>query len=102
MNLIKESPDISLNIYQCLAERMYYKYIMSYNLSFQNPVSEVKLLMDYLKSFHDDKAPYSFRILLYQKQLASLTTSCVKTVKRTIKQMEKEKIVRIEKRKIYY
>lgn len=102
LNLIKANPDISLNIYQCLAERMYYKYIMFYNLSFQNPVSKLKLLMDYLKSYHDDKTPYSFQIPLTRQQLASLTGLCVETVIRTIKQMEKEKIVKIEKRKIHY
>lgn len=101
-NLIKDNPEISLNIYQCLAERMYYKYIMLYNLSFQNPISKLKLLMDYLKSYHKDKVPYSFQIPLTRQQLASLTGLCVETVIRTIKQMEKEKIVKIEKRKIYY
>lgn len=102
LNLIRDNPEISLNIYQCLAERMYYKYIMFYNLSFQNPVSKLKLLMDYLKSYHEDKAPYSFQVPLTRQQLASLTGLCVETVIRTIKQMEKEKIVKIEKRKIYY
>ncbi|WP_312305308.1 Crp/Fnr family transcriptional regulator [Chryseobacterium sp.] len=102
LDLIRDNPEISLNIYQCLAERMYYKYIMFYNLSFQNPVSKLKLLMDYLKSYHEDKAPYSFQIPLTRQQLASLTGLCVETVIRTIKQMEKEKIVKIEKRKIYY
>lgn len=102
LDLIRDNPEISLNIYQCLAERMYYKYIMFYNLSFQNPVSKLKLLMDYLKSYHEDKVPYSFQIPLTRQQLASLTGLCVETVIRTIKQMEKEKIVKIEKRKIYY
>ncbi len=55
LNLIRNNPEISLNIYECLAERMYYKYIMLYNLSFQNPVSKLKLLMDYLKSYQDHK-----------------------------------------------
>lgn len=75
---------------------------MLYNLSFQNPISKLKLLMDYLKSYHKDKVPYSFQIPLTRQQLASLTGLCVETVIRTIKQMEKEKIVKIEKRKIYY
>ncbi|WP_412850613.1 Crp/Fnr family transcriptional regulator [Chryseobacterium sp. PMSZPI] len=102
LHLITDNPDISLNIYQCMAERMYYKYIMFYNLSFQNPVSKLKLLMDYLKSYHEDKTPYSFQIPLTRQQLASLTGLCVETVIRTIKQMEKDKIVKIEQRKIYY
>lgn len=102
LDLIKNNPEISLNIYECLAERMYYKYIMLYNLSFQNPVAKLKLLMDYLKSYHEDKTPYSFQIPLTRQQLASLTGLCVETVIRTIKQMEKDQIVKIEKRKIYY
>ncbi|MCQ9639655.1 Crp/Fnr family transcriptional regulator [Chryseobacterium sp. WG14] len=102
LSLIRGNPEISLNIYQCLAERMYYKYIMLYNLSFQSPVSKLKLLLDYLKSYHDDKAAYSFQVPLTRQQLASLTGLCVETVIRTIKQMEKDNIVKIEKRKIYY
>ncbi|WP_336961980.1 Crp/Fnr family transcriptional regulator [Chryseobacterium contaminans] len=102
LNLVQTNPEISLNVYQCLAERMYYKYIMFYNLSFQNPVSKLKLLLDYLKSYHDDKAPYSFQIPLTRQQLASLVGLRVETVIRTIKQMEKDKMLKIEKRKIYY
>lgn len=102
LNLIQTNPEISLSIYQCLAERIYHKYIMFYNLSFQNPGSKLKLLLDYLKSYHEDKTPYSFQVPLTRQQLASLTGLCVETVIRTIKQMEKDQIVKIEKRKIYY
>ncbi|WP_343658436.1 Crp/Fnr family transcriptional regulator [Chryseobacterium sp.] len=102
LNLIRNNPEVSLNIYECLAERMYYKYIMLYNLSFQNPVTKLKLLMDYLKSYQDHKKPYSFQIPLTRQQMASLTGLCVETVIRTIKQMEKDQIVKIERRKIYY
>lgn len=102
LDLVQSHPEISLNIYQCLAERMYYKYIMFYNLSFQNPVSKLKLLLDYLKSYHEDKAPYSFQIPLTRQQLASLVGLRVETVIRAIKQMEKDKTVKLDKRKIYY
>ncbi|MBB6369968.1 Crp/Fnr family transcriptional regulator [Chryseobacterium shigense] len=102
LNLIKENQEVSLNVYQCLAERMYYKYIMLYNLSFQNPVLKLKQLMDYLKSYHEDKSPYSFQIPLTRQQLASLTGLRVETVIRAIKSMEKDKILKIEKRKIMY
>ncbi|WP_114820145.1 Crp/Fnr family transcriptional regulator [Chryseobacterium sp. KLBC 52] len=102
LELLQSNPEISLNVYQCLAERMYYKYIMLYNLSFQNPVSKLKLLMDYLKSYHDDKNHYSFQIPLTRQQLASLTGLRVETVIRTIKQLEKDQILKIERGKIYY
>ncbi|RMZ60144.1 Crp/Fnr family transcriptional regulator [Chryseobacterium nematophagum] len=102
LTLIKENPKISMNIHHCLADRMYYKYIMLYNLSFQNPIDKLKLLMEYLKSYHDDKCPYSFQIPMTRQQLASLTGLCVETVIRTIKAMEKENMLKIINRKIFY
>lgn len=102
LNLIKENQEVSLNVYQCMAERMYYKYIMLYNLSFQNPMLKLKQLMDYFKSYCEDKTPYSFQIPLTRQQLASLTGLRVETVIRAIKSMEKDKILKIEKRKIMY
>jgi CRP-like cAMP-binding protein len=102
LSLVKDNPETSINIYHCLAERMYYKYIMLYNLSFQSPIGKLKMLMDYLKSYHEDKNPYSFQVPLTRQQLASLTGLCVETVIRTIKNMEKEKILKIENRKIFY
>lgn len=102
LNLIKQNQEVSLTVYQCMAERMYYKYIMLYNLSSQNPVLKLKQLMDYLKSYAENKSPYSFQIPMTRQQLASLTGLRVETVIRVIKQMEKEKILKIEKRKIFY
>jgi len=81
---------------------MYYKYVMLYNLSFQNPILKLKQLMDYLKSYYEDKSSYSFRIPLTRQQLASLTGLRVETVIRAIKNMEKDKIVKIERGKIFY
>ncbi|GEN70694.1 MULTISPECIES: Crp/Fnr family transcriptional regulator [Chryseobacterium] len=102
LNLIKENQEVSLNVYQCMAERMYYKYMMLYNLSFQNPMLKLKQLMDYFKSYDEDKTPYSFQIPLTRQQLASLTGLRVETVIRAIKSMEKDKILKIENRKIMY
>ncbi|UOU97525.1 Crp/Fnr family transcriptional regulator [Chryseobacterium daecheongense] len=102
LKLIQENPEVCSNIYQCLAERMYYKYIMLYNLSFQNPEAKLKLFMDYLKSYHEDKSPYSFQVPLTRQQMASLTGLRVETVIRVIKNMEKNKALKIQNRKIYY
>jgi CRP-like cAMP-binding protein len=75
---------------------------MMLNISSQNPSIRLKGLMDYLKSFQDDVTPYSFMIPLTRQQMASLTGLCVETAIRTIKHMEKDKILRIENRKILY
>jgi CRP-like cAMP-binding protein len=63
---------------------------------------KLKQLIDYLKSYYEDEAPYSFQIPLTRQQLASFTGLRVETVIRAIKSMEKDKILKIEKRKIMY
>ncbi|WP_418123738.1 helix-turn-helix domain-containing protein [Chryseobacterium sp. PTM-20240506] len=58
--------------------------------------------MDYLKSYDENKTPYSFQIPLTRQQLASLTGLRVETVIRVIKNMEKENELKIVNRKIFY
>ncbi|MDP9959690.1 Crp/Fnr family transcriptional regulator [Chryseobacterium lathyri] len=102
MDLIHKNQEVSLDVYKCLAERMYYRYMMLYNLSVQKPVLKLKQLLDYLKSYYEDKSPYSFQVPMTRQQLASLTGLRVETVIRAIKSMEKDKILKIENRKIMY
>ncbi|MGK6341064.1 Crp/Fnr family transcriptional regulator [Chryseobacterium sp. DT-3] len=102
MDLVNKNQEVSLNVYKCMAERMYYKYMMLYNLSVQNPVLKLKQLLDYLKSYYEHKSPYSFQVPMTRQQLASLTGLRVETVIRAIKSMEKDKILKIENRKIMY
>jgi CRP-like cAMP-binding protein len=58
--------------------------------------------MDYLKSFQKEQAPYSFLVPLTRQQMAGLTGLCVETAIRTIKVMERNKILKIKDRKILY
>ncbi|WP_449387434.1 Crp/Fnr family transcriptional regulator [Chryseobacterium lineare] len=102
LDLMKLYPEISLNMNKTLSQRLYFKLIMAQNLSSQNPTAKLKVLMDYLKSFQKEQSPYSFMIPLTRQQMASLTGLCVETAIRTIKVMEKEKIVKIKDRKILY
>lgn len=102
LDLIKLYPEISLNMNKTLSQKLYFKLIMAQNLSSQNPTAKLKVLMDYLKSFQENQSPYSFMIPLTRQQMASLTGLCVETAIRTIKVMEKDKIVKIKDRKILY
>jgi CRP-like cAMP-binding protein len=102
LDLMKLYPDLCLNMNKILSQRLYFKIIMTQNLSSQNPTAKLKGLMDYLKSFQKEQSPYSFRIPLTRQQMASLTGLCVETAIRTIKMMERNKMVRIENRKILY
>lgn len=101
-NLLNNSPKMCMEVSSFLSQRLYYKFIMMLNISSQNPSIRLKGLMDYLKSFQDDVTPYSFMVPLTRQQMASLTGLCVETAIRTIKHMEKDKILRIENRKILY
>lgn len=100
--LLNQNPRLCLEVSSFLSQRLYYKFVMMLNISSQNPTIRLKGLMDYLKSFQEDESPYSFMIPLTRQQMASLTGLCVETAIRTIKHMEKDKIVRIENRKILY
>ncbi|WP_255815277.1 Crp/Fnr family transcriptional regulator [Chryseobacterium sp. MA9] len=102
LNLLNQSPELYMEVNSFLSERLYYKFIMMQSLSSQNPSIRLKGLMDYLKSSQKDLTPYSFLIPLTRQQMASLTGLCVETAIRTIKHMERNKIVRIENRKILY
>lgn len=102
LDLMKLYPDICLEMNRVLSQRLYFKLIMTQNMSSQNPTAKLKVLMDYLKSFQKEQSPYSFMIPLTRQQMASLTGLCVETAIRTIKGMERDKIVRIENRKILY
>ncbi|WP_418123675.1 Crp/Fnr family transcriptional regulator [Chryseobacterium sp. PTM-20240506] len=61
--LLEESPELYLEISNFLSQRLYYKYVMMQNISSLNPITRLKGLMDYLKSFHNDKALIRFLFL---------------------------------------
>jgi len=101
-NLLNQSPELYMEVNSFLSERLYYKFIMMQSLSSQNPSIRLRGLMDYLKSSQKDLSPYSFLVPLTRQQMASLTGLCVETAIIPIKHMERDKIVRIENRKILY
>ncbi|SDR11208.1 cAMP-binding domain of CRP or a regulatory subunit of cAMP-dependent protein kinases [Chryseobacterium soldanellicola] len=102
MDLLKQNPDVCFDMNTHLSQNLYYKLLMGQTLSSQNPAVKLKTLMDYLKSFHNEDKPFSFKIPLTRQQMASLTGLCVETVIRALKKMERDNMVQIENRKILY
>ncbi|SDL90039.1 MULTISPECIES: Crp/Fnr family transcriptional regulator [Chryseobacterium] len=102
INLIKENPQISLDMNACLSHRLYYKMIMMQSMASQNPSARIIGLFDYLKSYSDCDDHHSFQILMTRQQIADLTGLRVETIIRTIKKMESEGFIKIKDRKIYY
>lgn len=101
INLLKNNPEVSSKMFQCLADILYNKYIMLFNISSSDPIFKIKTVMDCLKGSSNDHK-YSFQVPLTRQQLANLTGLRVETVIRTIKKMHNSNLVKIENRKIYY
>lgn len=102
LDILKKQPELYPQILQCMSENMHYKYLMMQSMAFQNPSQKLLTLMDYLKIHHEDQSQYALQIPFTRQQLASLTGLSVETVIRVIKNMEKEGILKIQNRKIYY
>jgi len=100
--MLEEKPEISIDTNKCLSQRLYFKTAMIQNLASPLPEKRILGLLDYLKSFHKDDEKYSFRVKLTRQQIADLVGLRVETVIRTAKKLEKNNLLKIEERKIYY
>jgi len=102
LELLRIHPDISLGMNACLSQRLYYKILMTQNMSSPNPVLRLKGLMEYLKSYYEEDCQQCFHIELTRQQIANLTGLRVETVIRVLKRMEKDNLLKIQNRKILY
>jgi CRP-like cAMP-binding protein len=102
LSMLEKYPHLFLDFCKVLSDRLYYKYIMLQKNSLESPEERLIGVMDYLKSFQKKQCLFSFQVPLTRQQLASLTGIRVETAIKTIKRMEKEKIVKIINRKILY
>lgn len=102
LQLLQKHPENYFKNIQFLSEHMHYKFLMMQSMAFQKPGQKLLTLMNYLKDHHHDQSQYALQILLTRQQLASLTGLSVETVIRVIKSMEKEEILKIKNRKIFY
>ena len=95
-------PRLYTDVCMSMSDHLYYQYVMLPKNSSQNPCDRLIGIMSYLKYNQKKKEPFSFKIPLTRQQLANLTGICVETAIRTIKLMEKNNIVQIKNRKIFY
>ncbi|AZA59426.1 Crp/Fnr family transcriptional regulator [Chryseobacterium shandongense] len=102
LDLLKNNPEVSLEMNACLSQRLYFKAIMLQNMSSQNPIVRLEGLLNYLKSYHDGECDHCFPVELTRQQIANLTGLRVETVIRTLKKMEKQGMLKIKDRKILY
>ncbi|MDH6253823.1 CRP-like cAMP-binding protein [Chryseobacterium sp. H1D6B] len=102
IELLKRHPELCFNINKYLSQKLYFKLIMAKNIFLENPKIRLQTLLDYLKSLQEYHEPFSFQVPLTRQQIANLTGLRVETVIRALKKMEKENILQIENRKIFY
>ncbi|WP_426478958.1 Crp/Fnr family transcriptional regulator [Chryseobacterium sp. CBSDS_008] len=102
LEILKMHPPLFFDFCKVLSDRLYYKYIMLQKNSLESPEERLISVMNYLKSFQKNQYMFSFQIPLTRQQLASLTGIRVETAIKTIKRMEKEKVLKIINRKILY
>ncbi|SEH87296.1 cAMP-binding domain of CRP or a regulatory subunit of cAMP-dependent protein kinases [Paenimyroides aquimaris] len=98
--MLRNDPEISIEINRSLARRLFYKSIMAPELSSQSPEKRLLKLLHYLKE-QQNETNKAFMVELSRQQLADLTGLRVETVIRTIKQLEKQKELTIVEGKIY-
>lgn len=95
-------PDLYMEVCKSLSERLYRKFVLMQKISCHNASERLKEVIELMKKEQENQTPYSFEVPLSRQQLASLTGLCIETTIRTIKRMERDKMLRIHNRKILY
>ncbi|WP_299890873.1 Crp/Fnr family transcriptional regulator [uncultured Lacinutrix sp.] len=101
LDLLKENPEIHLNITKLLCERMVYKATIIKEVSIYPPEHRILTLLNYLKTASNTDKKSLYEVTLTRQQLSELTGLRVETVIRSVKKLEKSNKLSISERKIY-
>jgi CRP-like cAMP-binding protein len=101
LHFLKECPDVHFAFSRLLAGRLRFKFMLANELSCHSPGHRVIALIDYLKSNKKNICTECSKLLLTRQQVASMTGLRVETVIRVMKELEEQKIITIEKGKVY-
>ncbi|MGS4344519.1 Crp/Fnr family transcriptional regulator [Myroides odoratus] len=107
--LLENETKSCFNVLEALSSRLYYKSIMAPDISSNDSEKRILTLLNYIKTQHiesnkegnkeNDKALY---VDLTRQQIADMTGLRVETVIRTIKEMETNHLIRLEKGKLFF
>jgi CRP-like cAMP-binding protein len=99
---LMENPAESLSIIENLAQRLHYKAVMSAEIASEDPEHRVLQFIDYgIKHFNLIKDQNGYLVNFTRQQIGDLTGLRVETVIRTIKSLEKKRMLKIINRKVY-
>jgi CRP-like cAMP-binding protein len=101
LQLLKSNFDIHFCFTQTLAKRLRFKSLISKEISSYGPLHRVRTLLKEYKQSHDGVTGDLFKIDLTRQQIADMTGLRVETVIRSIRQMQENGELKIEKGKVY-
>ncbi|MGC6470853.1 MAG: Crp/Fnr family transcriptional regulator [Flavobacteriales bacterium] len=102
VKLLKTNPEIHFEISKAISKRMYFKAVISTEISIENPEHRILTLIDYLKyTIYNIGKPFDYKVELSRQQIADLIGLRVETVIRTIKKLEAKKKIKLKNSKIY-
>jgi CRP-like cAMP-binding protein len=101
LQLLRENPKIHFRFTRLMTERLRLKFIFLKELSNQDPERKVITILNHYKEDGDSCFPGRHRINLTRQQIANMTGLRVETVIRTIKSLEEEGKLVIEKGKVF-
>jgi CRP/FNR family transcriptional regulator, cyclic AMP receptor protein len=99
--LVKQSPDMYLEFLKLFSERMRFKFLLLKELSCFGPEHRISTLFSYLKKSNGNICKEHNRMDLTRQQVANMTGLRVETVIRSIRNMNENGQLVIEKGKVY-
>ncbi|MBL7967314.1 MAG: Crp/Fnr family transcriptional regulator [Prolixibacteraceae bacterium] len=101
IKLLKENPEIHFAFTRMLATRLLYKSMILKEISGYNPDHRILSLIDYMKKEKGIPSTEKYEVTLTRQQIADFTGLRVETVIRSVKNLEKEGVLKLIGHKIY-
>jgi CRP-like cAMP-binding protein len=102
LDMLKTEGGIAFELCTALSEKTYNKFVLMRKIASKNAINRIIEIMDLIKEEQGVTKPFELQIPLTRQQLASLTGLCLETTIRAVKKMEKDQLLKIKNRKIYY
>lgn len=100
--LLRNNQDIHFKLSKSMAEQLFFKAIISREISIENPEHKIISLIDYLKhKIYNIHAPFGYKVELSRQQIADIVGLRVETVIRTVHKLKKNNQILIKDRKIF-
>ena len=104
LQLLESNFEIQLNFLKSCAERTYYSYVFLNSLTSEDATHQLLTVLDHLKE--NNRTPETenqpYKIPYTRKELSHLTGLRIETVIRILRKLEREKVVKIIKGRVYY